>query len=401
MLKKRKNILSLLLIALLSVSVLLSGCGSVKTESASTSPSTTAKVINIGWSGPLSGGAAQYGKDTLDGLQMAVDEINGGGGITVNGQKYTFKVISLDDQYKPDMTATNGRRLVSEYKAPVIFVPHTGGIFALQEFNIDDKFLIEAHSSDPTVAPRNNKLTYIGAPAYSGQPVTYSKIAMQKFGKKVALIPAVTQYGKDWAAAMETAWKNNGGTVTGSFPLDFNTQTDFFPYISKALASNPDVIYVGGPSQPSALLIKQAKQQGFKGGFIISDQPRLEDMEKVVALSELNGTIALMPLYQWNTPGVKKFVEAFKTKYNGKVPTFHNAGMYMAMKLIAMGMEKSGSVNDPSKFYAGMKQVLPIKGDSMPYELDNITDNGQLVQPDQGVIITDGKYGQPFPIIAK
>jgi branched-chain amino acid transport system substrate-binding protein len=33
-----------------------------------------AEIVNVGYTGPLSGGAAKYGQNNLDGLRMAVDE---------------------------------------------------------------------------------------------------------------------------------------------------------------------------------------------------------------------------------------------------------------------------------------------------------------------------------------
>ena len=44
-----------------------------------------ADEVNIGFTGPLSGGAALYGENTLEGLRMAAKEINGNGGIDVDG----------------------------------------------------------------------------------------------------------------------------------------------------------------------------------------------------------------------------------------------------------------------------------------------------------------------------
>jgi hypothetical protein len=49
-------------------------------------PSGAAEVINVGYTGPLSGGAAKYGQNNLDGLKMAVDEINESGGMTATGR---------------------------------------------------------------------------------------------------------------------------------------------------------------------------------------------------------------------------------------------------------------------------------------------------------------------------
>ena len=95
--------------------------------------SSMAEVINIGYTGPLSGGAAKYGRNNLEGLEMAVDEMNTAGGIAVGGKNYTFKVISLDDRYRPADAVTNARRLVELHKPPFIFCPHSGVI--LGKFN--------------------------------------------------------------------------------------------------------------------------------------------------------------------------------------------------------------------------------------------------------------------------
>ncbi|MRR15994.1 MAG: hypothetical protein EG826_06015, partial [Deltaproteobacteria bacterium] len=60
-----------------------------------------ADEILIGYTGPLSGPAAEYGQDIFNGVDMAVKELNAGGGITVQGKKYTFKVEKLDDRIDP------------------------------------------------------------------------------------------------------------------------------------------------------------------------------------------------------------------------------------------------------------------------------------------------------------
>ena len=76
-------------------------------------PALAQEVIKIGYSGPLSGGAAQYGKNVLDGMQMAVAEINAGNP-EVGGKKVRFEVVPLDDKYNPSETAINAQRLVQQ-----------------------------------------------------------------------------------------------------------------------------------------------------------------------------------------------------------------------------------------------------------------------------------------------
>ena len=43
------------------------------------------KEIVIGYTGPISGVAAEYGQDCVNGIEMAINEINPAGGITVKG----------------------------------------------------------------------------------------------------------------------------------------------------------------------------------------------------------------------------------------------------------------------------------------------------------------------------
>src|SRR3954462_2559169 len=72
------------------------------------------ETVNIGYTGPLSGGAALYGKNTLVGLEMAAKEINDAGGFDVGGKKYKFNIVALDDKYSPSEAAVNAKRLKAQ-----------------------------------------------------------------------------------------------------------------------------------------------------------------------------------------------------------------------------------------------------------------------------------------------
>src|SRR5690606_1736581 len=134
---------------------------------AATGAAQAQEVVKIGYTGPLSGGAALYGKNALSGIEMAVAELNAEG-FEVGGKKYKFEVVALDDKYAPSEAAINARRLVQQHKAPVVMVPHSGGIFALQAFNERDKFILGAYSSVPSIVERGNKLTLMIPPAFTG-----------------------------------------------------------------------------------------------------------------------------------------------------------------------------------------------------------------------------------------
>ena len=51
----------------------------------------TAEIV-IGFTGPLSGPAGEYGQDCVNGIDMAIKEINASGGVAADGQKFFFKL---------------------------------------------------------------------------------------------------------------------------------------------------------------------------------------------------------------------------------------------------------------------------------------------------------------------
>ena len=204
------------------------------------------ETVTIGWTGPLSGGAALYGKNTLTGMEMAAREVNEAGGLDVAGKKYKVEIIGLDDKYSPSESAVNAKRLRAQYKAPVVFCPHSGGNFAMQAFNEQDGFLIGAYTSVPQMTERGNKLTLRIPPSFAGYLAPFTKIEMGTYGKKLGMAGADHDYAKAWAGLMVPAWKSAGGTVVAENPMSYNKDTDFYSGVSRVIAGNPDVMFVGG-----------------------------------------------------------------------------------------------------------------------------------------------------------
>ncbi|WP_353625986.1 ABC transporter substrate-binding protein [Bacillus sp. JCM 19041] len=240
------------------------------------------EVINLGFSGPLSGAAAFYGQNAASGLTMAINEINEAGGFEVDGQRYSFNLVTLDDQYLPNETGANARRLVQEYDTPIVYVPHSGGIFATQVFNEQEDFIIGAYSSEPDITAQGNELTLRIPPTYDKYVGPFSKYQLERFGPRLSMLPTNTQYGLDWAEELAPVWEGLGGEVVYEGTVDYSKDTDFFTLVTNALRDDPDVMFVGGASEPTSQVMQQARELGFEGGFLVMDQAKLDEMELVL-----------------------------------------------------------------------------------------------------------------------
>lgn len=353
--------------------------------------------VVIGYTGPLSGGGAAYGKNVQTGLQMAVDDLNEDG-LEVDGKKVTIELKSLDDKYAPSTAASNAQRLADQDEAPVVVSPNAGAIKAIQQINDGrSKFMISAYTSDPAIMQADNALTMMIPPNFESYAKPYTEQGMKHGGKKLALLGTESEYGQQWTKAITEEWKKAGGTIGADNSISYATVSDFAGPVSKALAEKPDTIFVGGPSQPTALIMEQARKQGFEGSFLVMDQAKLDEMATVTKIENLKNSIGVLPVKEYDDPGNKDFL----TKYaeaagEDKVATSETALNYQSMAIIAKAMEVAGTTSDPDKIRAAVPDALSkvddkYKVNGFPTE---ITDQGHLMNPELEVtyLNKDEKY---------
>lgn len=353
------------------------------------------EVVKLGYTGPLSGGAALYGKNVLSGIQMAVNELNASG-VEVGGKKVKFEVVALDDKYAPAESAINARRLVQQHKTPAVFVPHSGGIFALQAFNDQEKFMVMAYSSVPRITDAGNKLTIRIPPAYTGYIEPFVKAQMKRFGKNVALVPADHDYAKAWVQAFVPAWEKAGGKVVANNPMSYTKATDFYSGVSRVIADKPDVLFVGGPSEPTALVVKQARELGFKGGFIVMDQAKLDEMARVTnGLGMLEGSIGVLPLNSDSRPAAQAFNAKYKKLHDGKDATTEMSLNYTMVHALAHAMKLAGTTSDATAIRAKMPDAMKtLPKELNPNEVDGIDAKGGSMADTVVGWVQDGKISQ-------
>lgn len=307
----------------------------------------------------------------------------------VNGEKTTFKLVALDDRYLPNETATNVRRLTGQ-GIDVVFVPHAGGILTVQPLTTrDPDFLLVAYSSEPKILEANNPLTFMLPPRYDNYVAPFVSTQMKAFGKKLGLVGTTTAYGKQWTEAITDEWKKQGGTVGGNNGVDYNTTVDYSSAVTKALSEKPDVLFIGGPSQPTALVVKAAREQGFKGGFIVMDQAKFEQMNTVVPQSYLDGSVGVLPTREY--PSALVFVAKYQRVYK-KIPTSEAALNYVGMHAVARAMALAGTTEDPKAIRAKLGAAVAALPKSVAiYSLKGVTAAGHL---DANVVAASVKGGK-------
>jgi branched-chain amino acid transport system substrate-binding protein len=355
-----------------------------------------AKEVVIGFSGPLSGVAAEYGQDCSNGIEMAVKELNAAGGITVGGEKYKFKLVKLDDRIDPTEAVNNCRKLLDQYKAPAVFNPVFNTLAAMARINQDKghEFLLMGYTSTPKMIEMGNKLVAAIPPPFTVYVKSFSDLAWKKGWRKAAMVVTLGAYGDEWRHAFKANWEARGGKITADKPANYYTETDFSSQLTAALATKPEVLLIGGPSPTTSLVIEQARGLGYKGGFILIDQAKMDYIANILKGTKLMGnTIGVAAVAMSPTAAAPAFDKKYVAEYK-RMQTWEVALNYDAMHALARAMVAAGTVKNPMAIRAAFPKAFPLSGDKYPVEYYGITPGGRMECPGSVQTIDQaGKYG--------
>ncbi|MRR18096.1 MAG: ethanolamine utilization protein EutJ, partial [Deltaproteobacteria bacterium] len=151
--------------------------------------SGVAEEIVVGYTGPLSGPAAEYGQDCANGIEMAVQDINAAGGIKVGSKSYLLKLEKLDDRVDPTQAVNNARRMQSK-GAIAIFNPVFTCIAALKKINEEKgaEFVLMGYTSTPKATEIANQLHVSIPPPFTVYNSAFLDMAWKQGWRKAAML---------------------------------------------------------------------------------------------------------------------------------------------------------------------------------------------------------------------
>jgi len=354
------------------------------------------KEIVIGYTGPLSGPGAEYGQDVLNGVDMAVKDLNAAGGITVKGQRYTFRLEKLDDRLDPTQAVNNARRFRANGSIAV-WSPVFNCIAPLLKINEEkgNEFIVMANSATPKVTALGNKLVVDVVFPFTVETQTFADQAWERGWRKIAMIVTLGAYGDEWRQSFKGYWEKIGGTITIDKPANYYTETDFSSQVTSALATKPDAMLIGGPSGPTALVIEQARSMGFKGGLIIIDQAKVDDMARMLkGITIMENSIGMAAIGNVVLPASAAFEKRYTAAYK-RMNTWEAVQNYTAMTALARAIIAAGKVDDAVAVRAAFPKAFPMLGDKYPVEYYGISDVGRLYYPVPLGMVQNGKFSSP------
>ncbi|MFO7568235.1 MAG: ABC transporter substrate-binding protein [Smithellaceae bacterium] len=352
-----------------------------------------ASEIVIGFSGPLSGPAAEYGQDCVNGIDMAIKEINAAGGVTADGQKFKFRLVRMDDKAMPNLAVANARELLDQ-TALAIFNPVSFTSEAILKINEEEcgEFILMSYTSSPKLTQLKNNLLIMLAPVMTANVQVFAEMAWQRGWRKGAILVTFGGYGDEWRQMFRSYWEKIGGRITVDMPANYYTATDFTPQLKTVIDSNPDFMLIGGPSGTTALVIEQARKMGFKGGFLLVDQAKMDEIAKMLDGTRLmEDTIGSANVDSIPVPFIKQFENRYAAAYK-RGNTWEAMMHYTAMRALARAIEAAGTQDNVYAVRHAVSKAMPMLGDKFPVEFHGVTKAGRILITTAVQTVKNGKF---------
>lgn len=302
--------------------------------------------VKVGVINSLSGNFASFGERYKAGMQVALKEINGSGGI--NGQ--TLEIIEQDDR-SDAQSALAALESLNKEKVPLIIGSYASGITGpLSKVATRQNIpLIVLGSADDSITKPGSPWVFrakhnstIVANAY----FDYFDDLKKKNNKllKVAIMHGNGAWPTSIAKEGEEQAKKRGYQIIGVQAYDQGT-TDFRPILNKFRSAEPDILITSSYADDGIAIARQIKEVGLNPSVVAIDTASsvASFINQVGKASEnIVSAVSWSPDVKY--VGAQELYKSLKKAINAE-PSFYEAEGYLSLTVAADALRRAKSVD--------------------------------------------------------
>ncbi|MBL8359552.1 MAG: ABC transporter substrate-binding protein [Rubrivivax sp.] len=294
--------------------------------------------IKIGHLTPMTGFLGALGEYAVQGMRMAVEELNAAGG--VNGRPFE---LLTEDSVNPQVASSKAQRMIERDGVALLCgeISSASALTISQVAARNRKLFLSIGARSDTLRGKDcNRYTFhVDIPVTVmvkavGQALLRDKLVQ---GKKIFSLTSDYLFGHDLAKVAKAFYAANGATSVGD-ELVATDLTDFSPFLLKIRQARPDVVSTNLGGNQVTNFVKQYAEFGLPYpvvGFNLNTADAWAAGE-----GNLGGIWPTVWHHELKTPGTQAFVAAFQKKYN-RLPENHAWIEYVSMKILAQAMRET------------------------------------------------------------
>jgi branched-chain amino acid transport system substrate-binding protein len=351
---------------------------------------------------PLTGPSAQFGQQSWNAMQFAVELMNEAGGVkSMGGAK--LNVAVFDTETKPEIAVTQTENAIQRGAKALIGCNQSAAtIVASQVSERNEVPFLTAYDIDPTITARGFKYVFRCSPLtgnYASDLLTAAKELVEKAGssaKRVGLLSENSVAGQGVNKALTGVAQKLGLELVATEAYDVGTTQNFAPFITKMKANRVDIMVGHNRVSDGIQITRTAKElaynPSFMGGVLGAPNTReyIEALGKVA--DNVFGTDSFSQLL--NAPGLPAVVERVKVKMN-RVMDVGVATIMADIAVIWDGLERA-KTSDPralrdaiasTDLNTGDRNFFMLRGAKFSDKGDNEKAAGIVTQIQNGLAI--------------
>ena len=382
-----KKLFAMMLAALMVVSM-FAGCGS--SEPAASSESNTLK---IGVTGPLTGGASEYGLAVRGGMEIAVAEINAKGGLQIE-----FK--SEDDEADGSDKAVSAYNSLKDWGMQIFAgAVTTGSSLAIAAETVNDEIFMLTPSASAVDVALTGPNVYQMCFTDPNQGASAAELMAQAWPN--ATIGVIYDSSDAYSTGIVDGFLVKASELGLNVAVDnaaftADNKADLSTQVTQCKDAGCDMVFLPFYYTEAAQVLTYANTIGYKPTFFGCD-----GMDGILAVEGFDTALAeglvLMTPFDANATdeATVSFVEQFKANNDGKVPNQFAADGYDVIyalynACVAAGIDGTTSAADACAKL--QEQFASLTVDGLTGKGMSWDENGMISKAPAAVVVTNGVY---------
>jgi branched-chain amino acid transport system substrate-binding protein len=342
-----------------------------------------AQNIRIGFHAPLTGFAAADGKSARQGAELAIEQVNGRGG--VNGRK--LELVVYDDQAKPDQAVPLANKYIGEGLRMVVSGSYSGptraaaGVF--QQARIP---YISAYAIHPDITRAGN---YVFRTSFMGE--VQGKAAAKLIGdvlkkKKVTLVTLNNDFGQALSAGFKEAAPKFGLQIASEYSYAMGDR-QFGSIVASVRRDAPEVLYISGYFFNGGPLVAQLRAGGVSTPIVGTEG---FDTHNFIAIAKdaAEGVMITTSLDRDSkSPPMRQFIDDYEKKF-GAPADMVAASTHTAISVAANALSRAGA-EDPAKIRDAIAATRDFQVATGRISFNEL---GEIYKAAQVQVIKGGKF---------